>query len=681
MYKAHFGLSERPFSIAPDPQFLYMSRQHKEAMAHLSYGVQQGGGFILLTGEVGTGKTTLCRNLLKRLPDDVDVALILNAAAQEDELLQSIADELNIAYEKNDSQKTLLNRLNQYLLESFSNKRKTVLIIDEAQLLSRDVLEQVRLLTNLETTKNKLLQIILIGQPELNDVLKRQDLRQLAQRVTARYHLNSIQREDMTDYVTYRLKIAGCTVPIFTRQALNKIFRLTKGIPRLINVLCDHALIAAYSKDSHLVDTKIVKQAAQDMLLLEDSSTSTALFFGRYAKPALLALGAVVLGGAVLWGVSSGAPKWFSMQPAAPDVTTTQVTVIESDKANAAKPVVVAPTDAQAESFIHVDKNADNVADEEVDGIVADGFNVNDRAESTNATATDSAALVVDLANVEAGDLGLESVESASVEAESITTELAELNAVTSAGLDQGSVPQLNDVLSDEGGQASERVRILPLSAMLEDVQAETARIQAFRQLAFIWDRPLPDIMLNDFCVEVRNLKLDCLTGENDPLDAVAAYNRPVILVLENNTGLHRVILRGLGQNAAQVQFGDDVVQVPRAQLESLWTGRYLLYWQPPAVGYRLFQQGNSGSKVVWLRQQIHYALLQTGQDGLADTVTQTYDAQLTSVVQDIQRAAGIIADGQVGVQTFMQINKMLGRQNVPTLTMLDAPSSLSAAQ
>ena len=254
MYEAHFGLSEKPFSIAPDPQYLFMSRPHQEAMAHLSYGVQQGGGFILLTGEVGTGKTTLCRNLLKRLPENINLALILNAAVQKDELLQSICDELEIKYKKNDSQKTLLNTLNQYLLDSFAKKRKTVLIIDEAQLLSRDVLEQIRMLTNLETTKNKLLQIILIGQPELNDILKRQDLRQLSQRVTARYHLNSLRSEDITEYVTTRLKVAGCAKPIFTKQALIKIHRITRGIPRLINVLCDHSLIAAYSKDSHLVE-------------------------------------------------------------------------------------------------------------------------------------------------------------------------------------------------------------------------------------------------------------------------------------------------------------------------------------------------------------------------------------------------------------------------------------------
>ena len=679
MYKAHFGLSERPFSIAPDPQFLYMSRQHKEAMAHLSYGVQQGGGFILLTGEVGTGKTTLCRNLLKRLPDDVDVALILNAAAQEDELLQSIADELNIAYEKNDSQKTLLNRLNQYLLESFSNKRKTVLIIDEAQLLSRDVLEQVRLLTNLETTKNKLLQIILIGQPELNDVLKRQDLRQLAQRVTARYHLNSIQRDDMTDYVTYRLKIAGCTTPIFTRQALNKIFRLTKGIPRLINVLCDHSLIAAYSKDSHLVDTKIVKQAAQDMLLLENNSTSVA-WLGRYAKPALLTLGVITLGSAVLWSALSGAPKWFSVQSTEPNAATTPVALIDGDEAAAES------MDTSSNSLANID---DTRADNSENAIQNDSQN---NPESANLAVTDSAGLALDLTAINSGTAEptvverVEKIAREELAISEVATTTAELNAATPADLNQNSVPELNvmgqsNELQNEDEQASERVRILPLSVMLEDVQAETSRIQAFRQLAFIWDRPLPDIMLNDFCVEVRKLKLDCLVGENDPLDVVAAYNRPAILVLENNTGLHRVILRGLGQSAAQVQFGDDIVQVPRAQLESLWTGRYLLYWQPPAVGYRLFQQGNSGAKVVWLRQQIHYALLQTGQDGLADTVSQIYDAQLTGVVQDIQRAAGIIADGQVGVQTFMQINKMLGRQSVPTLSMLDAPSSLSAAQ
>ena len=267
MYESYFGLTERPFSIAPDPDYLYMSSRHKEAMAHLTYGLSQGGCFIVLTGEVGTGKTTLCRNLLTDLPNNVDVALILNANLGSTELLQTVCDELRIRYKEKASQKQLLDQINRYLLKTYSENRHTVLIIDEAQLLKRNVLEQIRLLTNLETTKSKLLQIILIGQPELYDLLSRNDLRQLAQRVTARYHLGALARREIEEYVNCRLSVAGCKQPLFSRQALNKLHALTGGIPRKINVLADQALLATYSQNKVLVDAKTVANTAKEVFI------------------------------------------------------------------------------------------------------------------------------------------------------------------------------------------------------------------------------------------------------------------------------------------------------------------------------------------------------------------------------------------------------------------------------
>jgi len=271
VYLEYFGLVERPFSIAPDPQYLYMSARHKEAMAHLTYGLSQGGCFIVLTGEVGTGKTTLCRNLLDGLPANVEVALVLNANINEQELLQTVCDELKITYQNDDSQKQLLDQINAHLLERFANNQQTVLIIDEAQLLSRDVLEQIRLLTNLETTKSKLLQIILIGQPELNELLIRNDLRQLAQRVTARYHLGPLEQSEIEGYVNFRLRVAGCRKPMFTKQALTQLHKCTDGIPRRINVLADHALLSAYSNTSVLVDAKNIKSASKDVFIQSES--------------------------------------------------------------------------------------------------------------------------------------------------------------------------------------------------------------------------------------------------------------------------------------------------------------------------------------------------------------------------------------------------------------------------
>ena len=206
MYLKHFNLSERPFSITPDPRFLYMSLRHREALAHLIYGLGEGGGFVQLTGEVGTGKTTMCRCLLEHVPDNVDLALVLNPKVTSIELIATVCDELGIEYQEKDASiKMLTDVLNHYLLEAHAKGRRTVLIIDEAQNLSADVLEQIRLLTNLETSTQQLLQIILIGQPELRSLLQREDMRQLAQRVTARYRLEPVNREETEAYIKHRL--------------------------------------------------------------------------------------------------------------------------------------------------------------------------------------------------------------------------------------------------------------------------------------------------------------------------------------------------------------------------------------------------------------------------------------------------------------------------------------------
>lgn len=230
------------------------------------YGLKEGGGFVQLTGEVGTGKTTLCRCMMLRRGDNIDLALMLNPPINELELLASICDELNIEYPRAFTVKDLVDRLNTYLLRSHADGRRVVLVIDEAQNLSREVLEQVRLLTNLETTKRKLLQIILIGQPELVTLLNRENLRQLAQRITARYHLLPMSREDAIEYIRYRLQVAGCDRPLFTRAALRKVYRMSGGVPRLINIICDRALLGGYSYERHTVNRGIVSSAGKEVL-------------------------------------------------------------------------------------------------------------------------------------------------------------------------------------------------------------------------------------------------------------------------------------------------------------------------------------------------------------------------------------------------------------------------------
>ena len=268
MYHQHFGLNEAPFSIAVNPRYLFMSQRHRDALAHLLYGVSGGGGFILLTGEVGTGKTTVNRCLLEQLPDTTDLAIILNPALSAVELLATACDELKIDYPRGtQSLKELTDALHRYLLDNYERGRKTVLMIDEAQHLDFNVLEQIRLLTNLETNDEKLLQIILIGQPELTEKLSRPELRQLNQRITARYNLQPLNLQETTAYIKHRLEVAGLRggVSLFEAAAIKKIHALTRGIPRLINVLCDRALLGAYGQQRGGVNKKLIAQAASEV--------------------------------------------------------------------------------------------------------------------------------------------------------------------------------------------------------------------------------------------------------------------------------------------------------------------------------------------------------------------------------------------------------------------------------
>jgi len=291
MYLAHFALKESPFSITPDPRFLYMSERHQEALAHLLYGIGQGGGFIQLTGEVGTGKTSVCRCLLEQLPPHVDVALVLNPRLSALELLATICDELRVTYERGTgSGKALIDALYRHLLENHAAGRRTVVILDEAQDLAPDVLEEVRLLTNLETSREKLLQIILIGQPELIRLLAQPGLRQVHQRVTARYHLQPLSRAETHAYVRHRMAVAGRSDRVFTDGAVRLVYRLSGGIPRLINVICDRALLGAYTQDRGRVDAGTARRAAAEVLGRRPGWPSR--------RPRRIAAGLLVLGAA-----------------------------------------------------------------------------------------------------------------------------------------------------------------------------------------------------------------------------------------------------------------------------------------------------------------------------------------------------------------------------------------------
>ncbi|MBP4040032.1 AAA family ATPase [Aeromonas sp. SrichE-2G] len=294
MYTQFFGLSEPPFSISPNPKYLYMSERHGEALAHLSYGLQDGGGFVLLTGEVGTGKTTVSRCLLQQLPPETEIAYILNPSLTERDLLAAICDEYQLPYADEASLKQLFDLIRDHLLANLAAGKRSVVLVDEAQHLLPGVLEQLRLLTNLETDDKKLLQVVLIGQPELQQMLRQPLLRQLAQRITARYHLLPLSRQDVDAYVRFRLQVAGCIQPLFTPRAIQTLHRLSGGIPRLINLICDRALIAAFARGSHKIVHGDISQSAYEVSGIRDE--------GSWQSGLAVTLGGALLVAAGWWG-------------------------------------------------------------------------------------------------------------------------------------------------------------------------------------------------------------------------------------------------------------------------------------------------------------------------------------------------------------------------------------------
>lgn len=649
MYLNYFGLVERPFSIAPDPQYLYMSQRHKEAMAHLSYGLSQGGCFIVLTGEVGTGKTTLCRNLLADLPSNVDVALILNPNINRRELLETVCDELKIEYSTDQSKKSIVDLINEHLLNTYAENRHTVLIIDEAQLLSRDVLEQVRLLTNLETTKAKLLQIILIGQPELNDLLTREDLRQLAQRVTARYHLPAIGRDEIHDYVNFRLGVAGCKKPLFSAQALKLLHKLTDGIPRKINVLADHALLGAYSKSEVLVDSKTLKQSAHDVFLKPTSSVPTRI------KPVWLGGLAV----AALLATNVGLWWWFSADQ------TSQLS-----KA----PVTELATQARNESEMALDASlAVNSVSDVIDGaadaldtpekIAADVLRKDDGTSSNSETLIDLSGLsdsaplttsVVTPANVTPGSV---------VISEEYLDDALDVVGLTNA--DEPTGP--TTVISTQTALPPAYLDTTAFGRVLEVSPDRTGRVATFRNLAAAWDVELPNQLLGPLCDELAVNQINCLPASS--WAGLRRYNRPTIMVLRHKGVDHRVILYRLEEGVASVLVGEQSYDLPVSELRDRWSDNAIVFWRPSDIGDEFLKVGTQNQSLPKVRKVLNQLFAQLDMPILSNVDSPLFDDELAAKTRQLQLRFDIVADGKIGRETYLLINELLDSEGVPTLT------------
>jgi general secretion pathway protein A len=604
MYNDYFGLIDSPFSIAPNPQYLYMSERHREALAHLLYGVSMDGGFILLTGEVGTGKTTVCRCLLQQVPDNADIAFILNPKMTSRELLASICDELKVLYPVDASIKVLIDQLNERLLAAHAQNRKTVLIIDEAQNLSSDVLEQLRLLTNLETNQRKLMQVILLGQPELSTLLDRRELRQLSQRITARFHLEALNQNEVNSYISHRLTVAGAKSALFPARVVKKIYRKSGGIPRLINLLCDRALLGTYAQNRLIVDSETVSQAAREI-------------FGVAARPSRLST-TILLASFIL--VSSVALAWKlsrisdTSQESAIAIVYEPVGETEYETDQAPEPL-----DAPILQVPVQDPLQDPLQD-----------SVQQSNENSQPIAGDLQRMDETTRQSFQGEPGEQVIAFARTEldtSDSLQTDIS---------VDYATPP-------------------LPTAdlAIILDSNNASDELIAFRDLFSLWHVSYTVGQRFDPCDVAARENLKCVKRVGSLRD-LEHLNRPAILTMMHRDGIQRyVTLSALHDGLPELVVDGQVSMVELSDLNNHWTGAFTLLWKTPP-GYRLsFLPGDAGADIDWLENQL--ADIQGQSPRQMDALA--YDAVMQEQVKLFQISTGLIPDGIVGTNTWIQIN------------------------
>jgi len=542
MYNEYFGFKEAPFSIAPDPRYLYMTAQHRDALAHLVYGLNSEGGCILLTGEVGTGKTTICRCLLEQIPEQANVALVMNPKLNEIELLETICDELNIDYpDADNSVKTYTDRIYEFLIKSNRENEKTVLIIDEAQNLDSKVLEQLRLLTNLETDQRKLLQIIILGQPELLDILARKEMRQLAQRITARFHLQPLSREEVKAYVSHRLAIAGQNIQIFPENSIKLLYKLSNGVPRLINIICDRALLGAYVENQYNVTPRIIRKASKEVFgelkNVEQQQKNRQLLF-----PAAAAAGLAILVIAVFFYLEQ------------PDPTDHTTEIANEPASDAAPTALVSGT-----TKLGADNNPDEVSDELQD-IDDDAYTI-----ASIDTIDDSAEPAID-------DNGADNITA------SIDT-----GDTTSASAAEQNYDDIKQILDD----------------MNNDKAA------AYTSLFRAWGKQYNSKTSVTACRQATTHSLSCLYKQGN-LNSLKQHNRPAVLTMVNNMGEKRYLtITRIDGDIASISSGDRQYNIRLRDLDDHWYGQYTLLWLKPGSYSSAVSPGDSGSFVRWLDEQI----------------------------------------------------------------------------
>ncbi|MCK9296689.1 MAG: AAA family ATPase [Desulfobulbaceae bacterium] len=616
MYQEHFGFTAAPFSIAPDPHSLYMSEGHREALAHLFYGMRVDGGFVMLTGEVGTGKTTICRCLLEQVPENTDIAFIFNPKLTVEELLATICDEFGIHHQKEQhSIKFYVDHLNSFLLQSHANGRKAVLIIDEAQNLSTDVLEQIRLLTNLETNTRKLLQIILLGQPELIRMLEQPGLRQLAQRITARYHLTPLSESEVGSYIDHRLAISGARKKIFPESTIKTLFKLTNGTPRLLNIICDRALLGAYVQDQDMVDIATIKKAAREVFgETADRPAHTVKKSGMFIAGLMLLLGGFVLAAAYLTQIPD--TSFFQGLMA----RLVEIAQPEKDAARMATESLPSPQPAQeapqAEDITAVPRQSEAPLTEDIE--VFPQLSEAPLAEDIKVAPQLSEAPL-------AGDMKAVPQPSAAPEDEAPAEEIAAA---------AGNPPPLSPLTRPEG---------VPLAANM---------MMAHQALLASWGiAQVPaDLAKARAIAASHNLRY---LDQEGSFASLLALNSPAVLSLYDKGARFYATIISFDGQSVELVLGTEHKRVSLEDFKAHWNGEYSLLWEKPAGYVTAIKPENHAAEVEWLDKKL--ALIQKRPASTEKPVL--YDDVLVSQVKQFQFARNLVPDGIVGPLTIIHLD------------------------
>ncbi|WP_372881191.1 AAA family ATPase [Psychromonas sp.] len=653
MYQDFFSLKEQPFSISPDPDFLFLSDRHKEAIAHLQYGVQGNGGFVLLTGEVGTGKTTVCRKLLQEIAATTDIAFILNPALTEIELLATICDEFQIAYEKDrNSLKHLFDSLTTWMMNNHDQGRSAIVLIDEAQHLSFSVLEQLRLLTNIESNNKKPLQVILIGQTELQQKLKQTEFRQLAQRITARYHLLPLTEQESRYYIQHRLNIAGGCFPIFEAQALREVFRSSEGVPRLINLLCDRSLLCAYTQNSLKVTADMVKKASVEMELSGSHNTFIGSLKSKWRFAALLLLTVVTLWQLPeillrLEHLKEQSGKLSVEVQAESQSAETLSTAGMQPELQSAEPLPTAALQAESQSAETLSTAALQPESQSVETLSTAALQAESQSVETLSTAALQAesqpAEPLSTAALQAESQSTEPLSTAALQAEAQLTVLPSKTVSVSVSTQQPPVMP---------GAAAESLNWFDSYPALDTSNATFSN--ALMNLYAVWGYQTNIETVN--CEQGRSVLLSCYS-ETSSLKKLKQLNYPSVVKLETDDleSLYAVLYRI--DNSYQLLIDGQLIEVSETWFNKYWSGDLTLLWQAPfdLQGYMKFGQQNE--KVAWLVKQFN-KLHQAGLES-----ENRFDLPLLQQVRAFQRDNGLQEDGIVGAKTLMPLLQLANPQ------------------